>query len=291
MHHVYALKKKLDGEAIIQSISLSVELMENVTDFCERNNVQASAIYVDADLIECPEDGQVNILSTPAGVSARLPDGSFIASELLVSPDLNGLLRRDLLGAADNESCLSYFSRRLAEEHGAQNLLQGVYSSKNDKKEWKIGFKLGAGLVVLALLFQLIYWQVGAYVFSERAEARLEHARSEYRRIFPGDEKIIDVRKQASGHLKRATRSGGNVVLLDLISVLSEVAGSSGFTLLLQSIRYDQASGDTVMVLHLESVSRAEKLTQILTERGIASSLGQVRTEGDGVVARLRIKS
>ncbi|MBB6521864.1 type II secretion system protein GspL [Pseudoteredinibacter isoporae] len=291
MHHVYALKAKQGEEAVLQSISISAELMESVLGFFQRQNVRVNAIYVDADLIECPEEGQVNILPTPGGVNARLPDGSFVAVELLETSEWSGLLRRDILSSINDDSFLSYLSDRLALEHDAQNLLQGDYAQKDSGKNWKAPLKAGSALFVLAFVVQFIYWQASAYVFGERAGAQLENARNEYRRIFPGDARIIDIRKQASGHLKRAAQPGGNIVLLDLVSVLSEVSEDEGLTLVLQSIRYDQASGETTVVMHLDSVSRAEKLMQALTGKGISSSLGQVRKEGDGVIARLRIKS
>lgn len=291
MHHVYTLREKREGEAILQCISVSIDLMESVVEFCQLQGAKLNAIYVDADLIECPEEGQVAILPTPAGAIARLADGSFVAEELLETFELSGLLQRRLVDSPDSLQFLRYISERLSSEHQAQNLRQGDYAGSEGGQTWGASLKAGITLLLLAVTLQIVYWQAGAYYFGQQAEAQLETAHSEYRRIFPKDSRIIDIRKQATGHLKRASQPSGSLALLDFLSELSAVVSDEELKILLQSIRYDKASGETAIVLTLDSVSRAEQLMQSLKGLGISSSLEQVRKEGDKVSVRLRVKT
>lgn len=289
MHHVYTLQEKEGDEATLQSISISSSLMDTIVNFFNQRDIQLEGIFVDADLCERPDFGQVNVLSAPMGNVARLADGAFVSAELLADSDLNGLLRHELL--QEKECKLTYLAKRLQTEHKAQNLMSGSYLPSANNQHWKVSARFFGFLISFALILQFVYWQAGAYVFESRAKAQSELAENEYRRIFPEDTRVINVRKQASGHLKRAVSSGGKVVLLDLIYELSKVSEEGGFKLVLQSIRYDQMSKETVLMLQLDSIARAESLIQALSARGIATSLGQVRREGDGVIARLKVEA
>lgn len=183
---------------------------------------------------------------------------------------------------------LALFSTQLATRPVAANLLQGEFAPALRRPRAALWRNIAAAVVLLVGL-QLIYLVSAGGYFNYRAAAVERQVEARYREIFPADQKIVDVRSQAEGHLSNAAASGaaGFMEHVQTLASAWQALGSEPFTL--RGLRYDGRENTLHVDVDATSIQRVEQFLTALHKLESGARLQSARGENAGVRANLVI--
>jgi len=135
---------------------------------------------------------------------------------------------------------------------------------------------------------------VGA-TYQTNAENLAAASTGTYRGYFPDDKNIIDIRRQAEGHISQATNIAINHSFLGLLKKLGKGIQQSSHkdSVLIKSIRYQQETGDIRIELTGPSIAIIENIRMSL-DKTLNAKTEQVNRNSEpssGVTARIIISS
>lgn len=183
---------------------------------------------------------------------------------------------------------LTLLSAQLPSCTAGANLLQGELAPSR-RRSGAAPWRNIAAAVGLLVGLQLIYLVSAGGYFAYRAMALEQQVEAQYREIFPSEQKIVDVRTQAEGHLSNAA-AGGATGFMEQVQLLAngwQALGSGPFTL--RGLRYDGRENTLHVDIDASSIQRVEELITALHKLGSAARLQSARGENTGVRANLVI--
>lgn len=141
----------------------------------------------------------------------------------------------------------------------------------------------------LACMLLLCAWPWGAALLLERGAARY-HAGSEqlYRRLFPADRRIVDLRAQFDAHL--ASGSGGSAAFARLLDAAATGLAADP-ALSLERLRWSAAQGELQLDVRATDFEALERLRQRLGQQTLRVQMGTASRTADGVSARLELRA
>lgn len=243
----------------------------------QERGVQVAAIYVDADLL--PRAGTQVLWLGQRGLlggsgEARLAFNA--AGWEQVQPLCEApLLMQD--GPAP-------YQLLAAGRATATDLAQGEFARRPQSQRWAIWWPV-AYLAGLWLALHLGFNLVQAWQLERQADAYAASSLALYKKLFPEDLRIVNLKAQFAEHLSQEDqRHGGFINLLEQASV-AIVKAQSALTVV--QVDYSQSRGDLALQIQAKDFSELEHLRQRLTEAGVAVQLGSASRDEQGVTARV----
>jgi general secretion pathway protein L len=169
------------------------------------------------------------------------------------------------------------------------NLCQGGYRVSASRGEQGAGWTLvslvaAAGFALFAIASLLAGWSLDQKAAATRAETV-----AQFRKMFPDEPRIINLRRQAESRLA-AGRSGGNETLRGLASLASAIASAETAGISLQSLRLDTSTGGIGVELKAPSLAQLDRLEQQLAQAGASAKVLSASEEGGVATARLDLR-
>ena len=176
------------------------------------------------------------------------------------------------------------------------NLLQGPYKPISKRRPSLIKWKPMAALasVFVALFVGFQYTQ--AWKLEEKAEQVSQQAESLYKRYFPQERRIVDIRKQMTDKLESASAQGGNENFLTLLAMVGEKLnemnrGADKPRLSPLRITYDETQGDLKIDFLAGGFTDLDALKAKLESMSLAVEIARASQDGDQMKARMNIRS
>lgn len=167
------------------------------------------------------------------------------------------------------------------------SLLQGAFAPKNNQFGWLKAWRRPAGLAAAALLMHLATVIGGAQQFAEQTDAAYAEAESIFRQLFPQEQRIVDMRLQASQYLAQASGSGGSPVLELMDASATGLAKAP--SLELQTVQY--RGGALYLSLTGKDLQALESLRNALESNpSLRLDVQSAQAGSDGVQIRLKLE-
>ncbi len=182
---------------------------------------------------------------------------------------------------------LVYLARRWRSLPDAVNLLQGDYTPARPPTEnvyrWRAVATL-AGIWILLGLVGMVAQAIWAGIQADRLLARSEAL---YRDIFPGETRIINVRRQMSQKLGQSSGAAST----GFTAYLGYLAQGMDRSVNIWSLTYSDSRDELAADLQLSSYDALEQLKQRLARLGVAVEITSAeQQEEGGVRARIRLQ-
>lgn len=176
------------------------------------------------------------------------------------------------------------------------NLLPAEMRATPRRRQSNLRWKPAAAMVGLCALLQttLLYaegWQMRQQIVSINTETI-----ALYKRYFPQDRTILDVRRQMTDKFRQAEKQSSGASFLVLLAVTGQVInetnrGKSTPDLSLQRINYDEAQGDIRIDLKAQGYGALDGLKASIEQTGMGMEISSASQDGEQVKARVRIWS
>lgn len=283
----------------VRAVVISRVLIQQYLDQAKAQNVRLDKLMIDADLLSSqanPLENKVAIINgqqlikTNQGMLASIPS--------TVPPDK--IL--DNLTAKEDISTNSY-QHLIAEALQSPptknldpiDLLKGAFAPIGSLQNRSKMVQTLLTTCAVLLTVQCLYWGMVGATYQTNAESLAAVSTKTYRGYFPNDKNIIDIRRQAEGHISQATNVDINHSFLGLIKKLGEGIQQSSYkdSVLIKSIRYQQETGDIRIELTGPSIAIIENIRMILdkTLNAKTEQVNQHSEPNSGVTARIIISS
>lgn len=166
----------------------------------------------------------------------------------------------------------------------AFNLLQGPYAERR-RGGWFAPYRVAAAVLAAAFIIQLCDNWVHYFYYHSRAGKAQAEAVAIYKRLFPDETRIVNLRTQFDNHLQGS--SSGNTAMMQ---VLTQVAsGMQGTSLQTQSLEFDGDNHVLNLDIDAQSLNDLDSLKQKLLQQGLTAELSSANAQGSGVRGRLKI--
>lgn len=176
------------------------------------------------------------------------------------------------------------------------NLLQGPYKPISKRRPSLIKWKPMAALasVFVALFVGFQYTQ--AWKLEGKAEQVRKQTEALYKRYFPQDRRIVDVRRQMTDKLEAASSQGGNEGFLNLLAMVGEKLnelnrGAQTPRLSPLRITYDETQGDLKIDFLAGGFTDLDALKEKLESLSLSVEIARASQDGDQMKARMNIRS
>ncbi len=170
------------------------------------------------------------------------------------------------------------------------NLCQGGYrpsSGRGDSaQDWGMAWSAAAaGFALFAAVSLGVAWNLDA-----KARDTYDDSVKQFRRMFPDEHKIVNLRRQAERRLAAGTSRGGAGVraLATLAAAMAtpELAG-----VVVKSLRFDATTGSLGAEVSSPDMARLDKLGQVLGGQGASARVLSASEENGVASARLELRS
>ena len=176
------------------------------------------------------------------------------------------------------------------------NLLQGSYKPISKRRpsliKWKPMTALAGVFVALFVGFQYTH----AWKLEEKTDQVANQAEALYKRYFPQDRRIVDIRKQMTDKLENAASQGGSEGFLTLLAMVGEKLnemnrGADKPRLSPLRITYDETQGDLKIDFLAGGFTDLDALKAKLESMSLAVEIARASQDGDQMKARMNIRS
>lgn len=176
------------------------------------------------------------------------------------------------------------------------NLLQGDLKPLPKRRASTVNWKPTAVLAGVLALLQTTYLYAQTWQYRSQIETVNQEAIATYKRYFPQDKNIRDVKRQMEAHLKQSEKlsSGANFMALlaqtgQKINDINRGKPSPAVTP--QRLSYDEAQGDLKVDLLAESYATLDAFKNQLQSIPMSVEVSSASQEGEKVKARVRVWS
>ena len=283
------------SNSTVRAVVVSRKLMGEIKQCCEQYDVQFDRLLVDADLLA--ENGVQRIATVGESllikdIQSNLAYLDKTASVQSIEVGDAGAVGQDVQPeiVGSQESLLELISDQLfAEKNTAVNLWQGAFSVSSSESSYRQIFTTVGLAASVFLVLQIAYWLIAANIYSSKANGLEVEAEALYRSYFPSDKVVIDIRRQAEGHLENSGSYQEKDQFLSLLNHLgSAIDALSQVETLTKFIRYEQSSEEATIELVANSIPDVEAIKAQLEQRGVNVKLRQVsQNDNARVSARL----
>lgn len=176
------------------------------------------------------------------------------------------------------------------------NLLQGDLKPLPKRKSTNFRWKPTAALAGIFALMQTTYLYAQTWQYRTQTEAVNQEAIATYKRYFPQDKTIRDVRRQMDDHLKQAEKLSSGTSFLALLAQVGQKLndanrGKTSPQVTPLRMSYDEAQGDIKVDLVAENYAALDSLKNQIQTIPLAVEVSSASQDGDKVKARVRVWS
>lgn len=223
-------------------------------------------------------------------ISACATSADDIARADLLAIEVEQTLQLPVRRTNYSETLVELLARQARSGDPVLNLCQGGYRSTSGRgdseQNWRAAWlAAAAGLAFFAVTCLFSGWSL-----DRRAREAHDEAVAQFRRMFPDERRVINLRRQAEARLASGTSGGGSGVsgLAALAKALSaeESAGVD-----LKSLRFERSSGGLGAELSAPSIAQIDRLGKVLTDAGVSSRVLSASEEGGVAIAKLELRT
>ena len=176
------------------------------------------------------------------------------------------------------------------------NLLQGDYKPISRRRPSLIKWKPMAALATVFVALFVGFQYTMAWKLEARTDEVTRQAESLYKRYFPRDRRIVDIRKQMTDKLDAASAQGGSEGFLTLLAMVGEKLnemnrGAEKPRLSPMRITYDETQGDLKIDFLAGGFTDLDALKAKLESMSLAVEIARASQDGDQMKARMNIRS
>lgn len=301
------------GEGERNVAVVSRQHMESWLAPLREHGIEPDAIYPEMFGVPEPEESAWTVLLDNGFVLARTGPQSGFACEASMFPDLTALeslpddlqltvYARQREQARANELCAgfeaasihrkNYWSTLAVLAEGlnskAIDLRQGMYAISRGWQRWGLPYRASAILLVALFLVQLAVLSATRVQLSDQNRMLQHQANHIYRQLFPGDNRVVDIRAQTQSHLSSLSQSGnGQAGLLFLLEKTSRALNAVPG---LHVTRLQYQRGKLLLGLRGGSLNELETLrTKFSGLSGVKLDVESADTRKNGVRIRLKV--
>jgi len=281
-------------------------VLENWLECLRSLNIVPGYLIAEAELIPVNDgasillDGENTIVRTRQHAAAVDRDNLLLALAGLEVTQLhvcNGQLSDMERGQLDPEievhqddqaaeSLFSYLIERWRERSSPVNMLQGLYTPKRPQTRSYGRWQAVAVLAGVWLVVGMVGLVTQGFWASVQADGLEERSANLYRDIYPGEQRIINVRRQMSQKLGQQVDGGGS----GFSGYLGYLAQGIDRNASILSLNYTESRNELAADLLLRSYDELERMKQRLAQLGINVEITSAEQQDSGVRARIRLK-
>ena len=168
------------------------------------------------------------------------------------------------------------------------NLLQGEFAPAGEKSH--LGWiKPMAITVAFFLAIFIAYSLISGWYFNQQASEIAKQSEAQYKKLFPNDKRIVDIRRQMQAHLNNNTDQQSSSLFFELLNAFSSAKDPDSEPGTIRNIRFDQDRGSMQIEIQSGSINYANALQNKLQSNGIEAEVLSANSNAEGVITRLRI--
>lgn len=169
------------------------------------------------------------------------------------------------------------------------NLLQGGYNSETKPRLLDAqGFKVFQSAAVVLAVYLATALGSGLYFDYQAAQVQAE-SKDFYRKLFPGERRVINPKRQMLTHVGRAGGSSSGSQFLSLLGHVAEKWNHNGVVPELNQLRYNIDRNQLQVELKAESIAQLDQFKQRLLSGGVQAEINSANEQDNGVVGRVNI--
>ncbi|CBL47059.1 General secretion pathway protein L [gamma proteobacterium HdN1] len=176
------------------------------------------------------------------------------------------------------------------------NLLQGDFKPMPKRKASSIRWQAAAILAGICVLLQTGYLYAQGWQYRQQINEMSQESVAIYKRYFPQDRNIRDVKRQMDAHLQKAEKSASGATFLALLAQTGEKIneanrGKPEPTVTPQRLSFDEAQGDLRIDLLASGYAELDQFKNQLQAVPLSVEVASASQEGNKVKARVRVWS
>ena len=168
----------------------------------------------------------------------------------------------------------------------ALDLAQGEFSRRAQFSPWRRWRPLLV-VGVVCFILQYAFNLAQGWYLQQASEQYADDSRALYQRLFPQDQRIVNLRGQFDTHLSQSRVQGGGRFLLLMGQAAGALDQALSDGLAIEQLDYSNSSGDLALQVVVSDFPSLEQLRQRLSETGLKVQVGSASREDDGIKARV----
>ncbi len=218
------------------------------------------------------------------GVEVHIPEGE----EDSISIQLNELTAAGGETPVVHEFEASPFVFMCQRFDGTQiNLLQGEFKVEESRSTFESIWRSIAILAGCAILLHLMTLVGQGIYLNQEADKYQIETMDLYKRTFPADRNVRDVRRRWNAHLGKSESSDN--VFISLLAQSSRGLSDAGLTL--NNVNFNESRGDLILQVTGDRSEALVQYTQSLGQVGLEAEIGTISQEGDAVRGSIKVRS
>ena len=290
---------QLLSNTIVRAVVISRTLLKQYLDRARTQNITLTKLIIDADLLGIDPDAQQNRLMSCNGhqlIKTKQGILSTIPSAMPIDSIVEGL---DAQVASSFDNYKQFVAEAIHSPQTNQlapiNLLKGDFAPASSLKARSNLVQRVVTTCAILLAIQSLYWAMIGAEYQHKADSLALQSTQIYRDYFPQDQSIIDIRRQAEGHINQVKSADVPLGLLGILQQLGQAIQMSPDkdSVLVKSIRYQHQSPDIKIELSGPNLAIIENIRTSLGKSLIAKTeqVNQSSEPNGGITARLTVSS
>ena len=169
------------------------------------------------------------------------------------------------------------------------NLLQGQYKAKQQSAGRLRQWRLAATLAAIALLVSLVDKGITLQQLSQQKAQLSAQIEAEFKRAFPGTNRIVNVRSQMRQKLEALEQGGSGVSMLSMLAQLTEAFDSSRVKP--QTLKFDAKRSELRLQAVATNFEALEQFKRLAEQQGFTVQQGAINNKDNQVIGSLSIRS
>ena len=280
----------------VRALVISQQYMQSLMQQINDLGINLQALYVDAYLIPINQNPHSQIIQC-------FNDGCLVKSAEGLLAYTDNINKTPDLDASDiqrpNCSRQQYCAQALAASsetfRPAINLLQGKFALENPMAQRSMAVKRLLAAVAVITVIQVFYWSLLGSYFQQQAELLQNGSVMIYQNYFPNDKTIIDIQRQATGHINAANTQAPDAtfeaLMTNLGQAISQIPGPK--TILLKSMQWQRRPAELTVEIDAQNIAELENIRfGLKQENRLNVDLNQVNQTNNaetGVTGRLKV--
>lgn len=175
------------------------------------------------------------------------------------------------------------------------NFLQGAFTAKGRRKPSGFNWKPLAALAATFVIAYTAFLYTQSWKFQSEYERQEAEATTLYKRLFPSDRRIVNIKRQMEQHIQDFQQGQGGASFLALLTITGQqiqlMNSASQGAIKPQRASYDENQGDLRIDLLAKDFAQLESLKSRLESSALVVETASASQDAGVVKARLRIRS
>ncbi|MCG8537627.1 MAG: type II secretion system protein GspL, partial [Pseudomonadales bacterium] len=175
------------------------------------------------------------------------------------------------------------------------NFLQGKFAASGRRKPGAFNWKPIAALVALFVILHTTFLYTHAWQINKEADRIDAETKVLYKKLFPRDKRIVNVKRQMEQHIRSAQQAGGSQGFMALLALTGEqihrMNREQVDAITPRRVAYDDGQGDLRLDLVIKDFSQLEEFKSRLQQASLAVETASATQDKGLVKARLKIRS